>query len=365
MDNKKYIYGFCIIIVLILILIHLLKWNSKIINESFQSTKITTSTTPSPTKITISTKTSTPSTNEETCNQCCPETPDDTCCVSFQKSIVFDNGKTLLFQDPTQVFHCEVLDVILYYGEFGESEYLAIKFRATGPDPRLNNDIDSTTITSQTGSNPENKCTNKTVYKIEKPYISFSQTSDGVINGTINFQLKKGFENFQVDDIIRFYYNSWGSYVIGKVIPFNGVKTFGSPHVDFSDANADFDGVCNPPMLASVANEKITIIQNSIKKQSEQLNNLEKYIADIESRYQISFLMGDVSTFDNYSSYNTPGMTITGVLQQPIINLKLLKPRPGDDGPQGKKGPDGSRGPPGLSGLSGKQGYWGIMGVGK
>jgi hypothetical protein len=123
-----------------------------------------------------------------------------------------------------------------------------------------------------------------------------------------------------------------------------------------------FDPVCNPPMLAAAANEKITIIQNAIKVQSKQLDNLEKYVSDLESRYRIYFLMGDVSRYDSVSEYNNPTIKITGSLQEPILNLTLLQPRPGDDGQQGKKGPDGPRGDPGISGTVGIQGYWGDAG---
>jgi len=286
----------------------------------------------------------------------------ETCCVSFQKAAILEKGKTIVMQDPTKEYNFEIIDAVLYYGQFGETEYLSIKFRATGRDPRVNEEVDSTNITSQTGSNPEKKCTNKLVYTIEKPYVPFSSTNNGVVGGTMNFQLLKEFEHFQIDDVIRLYYNSWGSVIIGKVIPFNGNKIYGNPRPNFDDIVEDDDPKCNPPMLSVIANQKITMIQNSIKKQAEDLQYLEKCVSEIESRYRIVFSIGEVSKYQDINKYIQPEITITGDIEKPVLNLKLLKPDVGSDGPPGPKGPDGPRGDPGTNGVLGKQGYWGVVG---
>jgi hypothetical protein len=115
-------------------------------------------------------------------------------------------------------------------------------------------------------------------------------------------------------------------------------------------------------MLSVIANQKITMIQNSIKKQAEDLQYLEKCVSDIESRYRIVFSIGEVSKYQDINRYIQPEITITGDIQKPILNLKLIKPDVGSDGPPGPKGPDGPRGDPGTNGVLGKQGYWGVVG---
>lgn len=311
-------------------------------------------------------------------------TSTDNCCVSFQTSSLLDNSGTIIFKDPTNKFTCEISSAMIYYGLLGESDYLSVSFRATGPDPRENHDINATTITTQTGSNPEQICTNKWVPAIGKPYQVYSDISPGLVTGTLNFQLLDNFKNFNIGDTVKLYYNSWcglpgngtplNGITIGSVIPFNGVKTSqGAQRVNFSGGLYPSDmpeweifrienEKCPPPMLPIAANQKIMMIKNASVRQKKQVDYLEQYIADIESRYKIFFSIGQVSRYNDTAQVVKPTINITGTVQHPTIQFNILGPAQGENGPNGKRGPDGPRGDPGTTGIVGKTGFWGNKG---
>jgi len=105
--------------------------------------------------------------------------------------------------------------------------------------------------------------------------------------------------------------------------------------------------------IASALNKRIAI-------QNNELQDIEKEIKDIDSRYPIIFQTGNVEI----DSENIPSLKIDGSVKFITLNLKIP---PSPDGEDGNPGPQGVKGVGkiGPVGSKGNAGYWGQQGINK
>jgi hypothetical protein len=112
--------------------------------------------------------------------------------------------------------------------------------------------------------------------------------------------------------------------------------------------------VCPPPLGPEVANQQLQTVNKMINEQANVIEELEKYITDLEKRYKIRFNPNVNTTFGTETMGN-----ISGNLENITFNLTIV---PGVTGPKGTQGPNGNMGRAGSDGPIGPRGptgYWG------
>jgi len=118
---------------------------------------------------------------------------------------------------------------------------------------------------------------------------------------------------------------------------------------------------CPPPVMPSKINPRINELNNSISRQADEIEMLEKMIEDLEKRYRVSFSCDNNPKYDLQSG-DVPQMYIGGNLTNIELKFRLWSAEAGIIGNRGVQGDQGNAGPNSISGDIGVDGYYGIRG---
>jgi len=118
---------------------------------------------------------------------------------------------------------------------------------------------------------------------------------------------------------------------------------------------------CPPPVMSSKINPRINELNNSISRQVDEIEMLEKMIEDLEKRYRVSFSCDNNPKYDLQSG-DVPRMYIGGNLTNIELKFRLWSAEAGIIGNRGVQGDQGISGPNSISGDVGVDGYYGIRG---
>jgi len=119
------------------------------------------------------------------------------------------------------------------------------------------------------------------------------------------------------------------------------------------------EGVCPKSNDPQYGDRVATALNKRIAIQNNEIQDIEKEIKDIDSRYPILFQTGNVEI-----DSGTPSLMIDGSIKFITLNLKIPPPPDGEDGDPGPQGVKGV-GIIGPVGSKGESGYWGQEGVDK
>jgi hypothetical protein len=118
---------------------------------------------------------------------------------------------------------------------------------------------------------------------------------------------------------------------------------------------------CPPPIMPSNVSGRVNALNDSISRQANEIEILEKLVDDLEKRYRISFSCDDKIMFD-LKSGDVPKMYREGNLTNIQLKFRLWGAGNGIRGTRGVQGDQGRRGENSLPGGMGIDGYYGIRG---